>query len=372
MKPLSALILIILFALSCKKKEFPSNQIDDPAFYIQAEVNGLQINLNAGNNGYYMYSSFTQDTLGIYSFVSSLKKNNCTSNCPFSFKIEITDNQLSDPAGQCNIQNSLNTGEYSYANPASLYPNIIGYKVKYASSFNNTALAYNWNFGDGNTSSLANPTHTFSNIGTYNTCLQIDDGGSAESICNPIKTGNLNVCRTTILVNTIADKTVSFTNISSGKAPFTYRWDFGDGNYSGASNPQHTYDSDGIYFVKLNVSDSNGDSATHHYNVNTSLSMKPAPNFSVESINPVYLYNHMFSKIKFSYTDENGIAYSGHLQQQPNDSKFKIEEVSDYQVNENGKKTKKIKISFNCTLYNGSNSILIKNGLAVLAIAYPD
>lgn len=364
--------LILFLAYACKKKEFPQNQIEDPAFYLQAEVNGIPVQLTAGNNGYYMYSEFTQDSSGLYTFVSSMRKNNCSSLCPISFKIEINDNLLSQISGACNISNSLQNGNYSYADTASLNPYIYGYKVNYTSSFNNTPVSYNWNFGDGNSSSLANPSHTFSSTGNYLTCLQINDGSSSESICNPIKVNHQNVCRTTVLVNNITDKTIQFGNQSSGSGPFTFRWDFGDGNYSALSNPTHTYDSEGIYFVKLKVTDNLGDTAVHHYNVNTNQSMKPAPNFRVQSISKLLSYQNMFSKIKFSYVNESGVIYTGHIQTQPNESIFKVESVVDYESNEQGKKTKKIKITFSCTLYNGANSIAIKNGEAVLAVAYPD
>lgn len=36
-----------------------------------------------------------------------------------------------------------------------------------------SGVVYNWNFGDGNFSATANPTHTYANAGTYNVTLQI-------------------------------------------------------------------------------------------------------------------------------------------------------------------------------------------------------
>ena len=38
-----------------------------------------------------------------------------------------------------------------------------------------------WNFGDGNSSTLQNPTHTYSNPGTYNVSLTISDGATTET-----------------------------------------------------------------------------------------------------------------------------------------------------------------------------------------------
>ena len=51
--------------------------------------------------------------------------------------------------------------------------------------------------------------------------------------------------------------TVSFQNFSSGHV-IRYLWDFGDGSQSVERNPEHTYQTEGLYTVKLNVITSTG------------------------------------------------------------------------------------------------------------------
>lgn len=48
---------------------------------------------------------------------------------------------------------------------------------------------------------------------------------------------------------------VSFNNISGGEV-FDSHWDFGDGNTSNLKNPIHTYQANGVYDVKLFISNS--------------------------------------------------------------------------------------------------------------------
>ncbi len=51
---------------------------------------------------------------------------------------------------------------------------------------------------------------------------------------------------------------VHFTNLSyGGQAPYTYGWDFGDGNNSTDMNPSHAYASAGSFNVTLTVTDNN-------------------------------------------------------------------------------------------------------------------
>ena len=57
-------------------------------------------------------------------------------------------------------------------------------------------------------------------------------------------------------------ESIRFTaEISGGFSPYTYEWDFGDGNTSTEANPRHSYKSDGDYTVTLKVTDDRGGTA---------------------------------------------------------------------------------------------------------------
>ncbi len=374
---------IILLIASCKKKDYPQNISEEPAFYISGNIDGKPITFNAGIAGYYMYSSFKQDTNNMYTFVGEVKSSNCTSttSCNNSLKIEINDNQFSVPNGTSNINNSIKTGGYLFAHIDNTPPSVVAYAVQYNSSFNHTATPYNvgytWDFKDGGTSTLANPTHTFSSSYTHDTTfLYISDGNLDTYIYNRVKlTTNPNPCRTHISIYGVSGNTVGFiNNTSGGLQPYTYRWDFGDhsGFYTDP-NPQHTYTATGIYKATLLAIDAKNDTAYHNYYINTDQSDQPAPNFYVNSITPVYSnpLTSLFSKVKISYTDNNGMVYSSNIQPQIlGGSNFQIVSVDEYKKNENNQSTKKIKITFNCQLFNGTNVINVTNGEAVLAVSY--
>lgn len=371
MKHFALYSLFSLFLLSsCKKKEFPENSSSDPSFYVKAEINGTPVELKAGMLGYYMYSSHVQDSNGIYHFIAELKPQNCNSNCRSYLKFSVSDNKACQPGESSNASNSIKTGEYLYANTLTSIPYLQGIEVKFNSSFNKNALAYNWDFGDGFISTDANPTHTFTSEGNYETCLLIDDGIEASNICNTSRISAGNICRTAVKINSINGNTISFGNVSNGVGPYTYHWNFGDGDYSTQSSPVHAYDSAGLYTVKLKIKNSANDSAMHTYLVNTSQSYKAAPNFSVASMSPIYNYQSLFSRIKITYVDENGIEYNSTNSAQTNLSNFKIESVENYKPNERDHATKKLKITFSCDLYNGSSVVKLKNGEAVIAVSY--
>jgi PKD repeat protein len=56
-------------------------------------------------------------------------------------------------------------------------------------SFSNTstgATTYFWDFGNGLTSTFANPSHTYSAFGTYTVCLIASSGGCGDTLCQVV------------------------------------------------------------------------------------------------------------------------------------------------------------------------------------------
>lgn len=128
---------------------------------------------------------------------------------------------------------------------------------------------YNWSFGDTQTSTNQNPSHTYTNDGNYNIQLIVTTaGGCTDTVSAPITIYPSPVAgfsSTTVCLN----NSTSFTNsssVSSGSIS-TYAWDFGDGFTSSANNTTHTYASAGNFNTTLIVVSNNGCSDTLQQNV---------------------------------------------------------------------------------------------------------
>ena len=125
-------------------------------------------------------------------------------------------------------------------------------------SFTNTSLNgidYLWNFGDGSTSVLENPSHLFLE-GVYTVSLIVSSGTCSDTI---IMTDLINIGSTLspeIIAssnNICQNSTIDFTDLTLNN-PDTWMWNFGDGNTSNVQNPSHTYLNPGFYNVTLNTS----------------------------------------------------------------------------------------------------------------------
>lgn len=58
---------------------------------------------------------------------------------------------------------------------------------------------------------------------------------------------------------------VSFTpEVSGGFMPYAYAWEFGDGASSNQDSPSHTYGDEGVYSVRLSVTDDRGATASYY------------------------------------------------------------------------------------------------------------
>jgi uncharacterized repeat protein (TIGR03803 family) len=119
-----------------------------------------------------------------------------------------------------------------------------------------------WNFGDGQTSKIRSPSHTYSKVGTYTVALTVTGAGGT------------NTCTYPNYITVYAAPKANFTaSPTSGKAPLqvvftdkstglvsSWLWAFGDGAASTVQSPEHTYNTTGTQAAKLTVTGPGGSS----------------------------------------------------------------------------------------------------------------
>lgn len=161
-----------------------------------------------------------------------------------------------------------------------------GYTFLSTSSIASGTISYYWDFGNGQTSSLSNPTVIF-NSGNYTVKLVVQGIGICED--SAFKT---------IVVNTNPIADFSFTRsgcsaaseafnfsstITNGTAPYTYLWDFGDGNISTEANPIHQYVYANTYNVTLKITDAAGKTNQKTVAIQSMAGSKPKASFIILS-----------------------------------------------------------------------------------------
>ncbi|MCB9235957.1 MAG: PKD domain-containing protein [Bacteroidia bacterium] len=118
------------------------------------------------------------------------------------------------------------------------------------------ATSWLWQFGDGQTSTLQNPTHQYNTVGSYNVCLIASNSCASDTFCDSIL-----LCTSVVsgFNWTNSNMVYNFTDNSSG-TPVAWHWNFGDGGTSTQQNPTHTFANAGSFNVCLTTYNACGDS----------------------------------------------------------------------------------------------------------------
>lgn len=125
-------------------------------------------------------------------------------------------------------------------------------------------LKYVWDFGDGTTSTEAEPMHIYQDTGVYLVCLKVfNEAGCGDQVCKRLNVGVIwPGCKAqftheyvpceSLPVDYCPGYFVQFTDRSYGEN-LLYSWDFGDGIVSYEQNPSHFYEDPGFYVVTLKI-----------------------------------------------------------------------------------------------------------------------
>lgn len=109
------------------------------------------------------------------------------------------------------------------------------------------ATSWLWDFGDGQTSTEQNPSHSYTYDDDYQVCLEVKNECGQDTKCDTIS-----ICREPISNFSYSNKNnliVAFKNLSLNADSLF--WDFGDGQFSNEQNPVHKYTQDGTYTACL-------------------------------------------------------------------------------------------------------------------------
>ncbi len=120
---------------------------------------------------------------------------------------------------------------------------------------------WSWDFGDGTSSNLRNPTHTYASHGTYSVSLTVVNAPTSNTtveidrvvVLPPPPTAALSASTTA----GPAHLEVNYSDLSSGHLS-SWSWNFGDGGTSNQQHPTYTYVAPGTYTVSLTATGAGG------------------------------------------------------------------------------------------------------------------
>lgn len=369
-------VLTVLF--SCKKEEIPESHEGLIEFELRGQLSGQEFLMQAGIDGYFMYSDFynpvNSNQLGYYSGKMKQYENE-DANESIEIRIEnIRPGAISDS----NLVSILNRNSLTYKGVTA---EETYYEVAFHAAIENEVISYLWDFGDGNTSGSSDPIHIYSDITTpkYNVCLTVTYlDNCSNTICSDVFMPNAS-CSANMSIQGVTDSlpgpSFQFEALENGKSPYTYLWEINNIVYT-TKNPYVSYSpaANPIDYVNLTVTDGNNCiSKIAKYISVFGLPRTCMINFYYDA--PVLKINavpDMLPNVEVIYKNSMGTSYSSLNAKQDLTSLFNILMSESYKKNERGQKTKKVDIAFSCLLddING-NTIKMENVRGRIALAYP-
>lgn len=354
-----ALIPLLLLA-ACKQKE-PPVAFEDPAeFSISGSIDNNIMQFAAGSEGYYMQADYTLDS-SVYAFTGELRKK--CADCKESLRITLRNSELTPAGGPVDPAVTFNDRPRYYLSATG---RVNAYLVTfYSEPKGNGAVSHSWDFGDGTSSSLANPVKSFTPTGNYLVTYTSVFSGCSSSIAYPV-----NLSASLEGANTIG---FGYTYLGGDTVLLLT-----DSNYSNIAWEVNGATVSTNHELRIQVAN-NPSKVTlkRFFAEDTIRSTKNIPpknylgcnaNFSytAESVNDPY----NLSAVTIEWTDVNGHVYSSrNIKQRA--SSFRILSASGYLTNERGQRTHKLDLAFDCQLSDGQRTITLKNMRGTIAVAHP-
>ncbi len=122
-----------------------------------------------------------------------------------------------------------------------------------------SGVSYFWNFGDGNTSVLQNPIHTYTFPGIYTVDFTVSYGGFT---CNKTQQVEAEFNAAFVYSGPECEQTPTISFLSGFTPPniqiLSWQWNFDDGATSARETPDRTYSQSGLYNPSLLATSING------------------------------------------------------------------------------------------------------------------
>ena len=130
-----------------------------------------------------------------------------------------------------------------------------------------SAVAWDWNFGDGDTGNMQNPKHLFQNPGSDTTLLTVySSNGCKDTFSKVISI--FPKPKASFTFSNVCFQNPTIFHDTSNVNPVSYSWNFGDGSPSDTiNNPKHLYEPQGQYHVLLTAISNEGCMDTFSQNV---------------------------------------------------------------------------------------------------------
>ncbi len=403
LKGLFYIVLSISILTSCQREEIglPGETSNSPVFHFSADLEGVNTKLEAGVDQKFMHTDWLVDQFNISSFVGHIGEESCNEICEGSFRFALRDYDTQD---KTDLVKALPPSSFQFKNDLEVDAGEDVYRVNFNSIFNEDKPSFAWIFGDGTTTfTVADPIHIYKKPAEFVYPVFRNFINEDNKLELAWKSRQLTIVPDGVPVPGKVNAHMNFENLGDNKVRISMEID-GDGMdiipsiaWDVTKDPLNTTTGETIvtsndHVIELEITEKTqiGAQPLFFNPSNTSI-------FSAVDLGTIISFDSdgelEFTKVDYDYeveeieqgsrlalstfdlqyVDDSGKFYSSSQGEQTDDAYFDVKSVEPYLANAAGQKTMKLEVETSCRLYaDDGESILLTNGVGVIAVAVPD
>lgn len=148
----------------------------------------------------------------------------------------------------------------------------VGEEITFSHDLPNGYDTFNWDLGDGTTSTESTVKHQYAEAGTYDIVLNSSRGGEGIKLTLSVTINALP--EVDFKIDTTAQQNTRIFTISTSASSLNYEWEFGDGSTQTSTDntANHSYGAPGTYTALLTSTDDKGcaDTVSHSLQIESS------------------------------------------------------------------------------------------------------
>ena len=374
-----AIFSILLLTAQCRKIEIPEPVEGSPVFFLNTDLAGLERKWSAGEDGYYLHTSFEQDSSGLFVYSGSMEELGCSAGCLPAVKISFRGVKK----GEALPDSTLKVGAYTFFQPLQGQMEIrhsVHFSGESTFLVPDEPYAYEWDFGDGETSSLQSPSHEY-----------YDDSSRLVRLTVTSASGYTAISEKRIEFDSTAqDCSIDFYIISTQGGVAQAVLEFPGQFMGGYWNTGDSIASDIIFALSPGGSFLLCATGTTFNGCNTTSCQTAYYTFIqgapyIASCSAGFSYQaqkdtlflpppEQLGTVVVEYTDANGVQYSSAWGLQDGfNPEFELLSVEPFEKNEDGLPTRKLEVAFRCQLFSENGQPFGQfSGSGVIAVAIPE
>lgn len=376
MKRLLTILVLGLVLVACDRTREPLVYEGTPVFYLDGRIGSEDVTVQAGKEGYYMYSAYEQDQRGMYSFTAELKESKGDGH---RFKFFLNDNEFSEPSQESKVQESVVPSKMSFVSPPEKV-DFLKFTLEPDEWHINPEdqIYYEWTDAEGRlaTTREAEFFYRKSLFQPTEICLEMvnESQGIRRTACNVVYYENS--CDADFGYDNWSAYFNFFVKNPSPTA--LYLWVFSSAGSAPAKTGTRVsaeYNDVALDEICLTVNNANecGKIWCQNVIVDSSAAVSLANmNYQMEELMLEAEQKYPLGQFHMEYTDPSGVTYRSSEDFQSSGSRFEILDVSPYDNNEMGQKTLKVTFELTCDLFSESGELIhIDEMRGVMAVAHP-